>query len=78
MTRPSHGKKSEYEKYIDYMAATILMPKDSVVKDLNETNFFQLDTKEKRKIVLEMAEHYQIEDIAVLKRIREVRILDSN
>ncbi len=71
--RPTHGQKNEHEQFIDYMAAAILMPENSVAKKLDEKNYFALDKKQKKEIILDMAREYRVDEVTVLRRIYEVR-----
>ena len=73
ITRPNKHEKDNHEQYIDYMAAAILLPKEKMLEYLERVNYLHLDKRDKVRHVMLIAKEYNVEDVVVLRRVRELR-----
>ena len=70
-----HGKP-ESEQRADYAAAAIIMPIGKVERILKDMRFEELNSKEKKNIILKMTQMFQVTESSAIKRINEVRLLN--
>lgn len=63
------------EKESDYIALAHLMPLNQVVSFLDECNYENVAKRRRVKAVKRMVKTFGVQDVYVLRRIREVRML---
>lgn len=75
VTRPAGRNKSQIEQLADYTAAALLMPVDHVFDFLQEKNYMQVSAKKRMVYVRELCKEYRVNEMIVLRRIKEVYAL---
>ena len=78
VTRPNARNKSKIEQLADYTAAALLMPLDAVYTYLENNLYQNISVKERAKIVKELCEKYNVTEVIVLRRIKEVYVLKQD
>lgn len=63
------------EQKRDYMAASLLLPKDTFWHELEEASFFTLKADEQKQFIYKTAKNYMVPTDTVLRRIQELRVL---
>lgn len=71
-TRPRGYNKSLEEQYIDYMAASLLMPYAEVLKYLKNNSYDEAPKKVKVKLIYRLCELYSVSEVVALRRVNEV------
>lgn len=71
-TRPDGKNKPTVDQLADYTAAAILLPMQDLKAFLEERNYKNLKKSKKLSIIKELCERYNVEDILVVRRIREI------
>lgn len=76
-TQQSGHGKPEIEQIADYTAAAILMPRNKVIKFLNDVHYNDMDLKQKKRTISQMCKMFEVSEISAIKRIKEVKSLCS-
>lgn len=76
-TRPSGYHKSTEEQYIDYMAASLLMPYAEVLRYLKNNNYNAASRKSRLKLIYGLCSLYGVSEVVALRRVNEVILLEK-
>ena len=76
-TRPDRKDKDIIEQKADYLAAAMIMPRERVRKFLEEHNYQNASVSKKGKLIDQMCRDYNVTDVVVMRRIREVTKLEQ-
>ncbi len=71
-TRPDKYNKLPIEQLADYTAAAILLPKDEIYEYLEDKNYEKLPPRKRVNVIHSLCRKYQVGDVLVLRRIKEV------
>lgn len=63
------------EQERDYMAASILMPREKFWQELIDADYFNLSPKSRRDFVYRAAQEYNVETSTVFRRISELKVI---
>lgn len=74
-----NNNSEKREKYANYVAGALLMPKEMFYNDLKQYGFFETKSKWKRVHIAHLlSQKYAVDEIHVVKRIKEVKMLFSD
>lgn len=74
-----YSNSDKREQYANYIAGALLMPKEMIYNDLQQYGFFETKSKWKRiRIVHLLSKKYAVDEIHMVKRIKEVKMLFSD
>ena len=76
-TRPDRKDKDIIEQKADYLAAAMIMPRERVRKFLVEHDYENVSASKKMKLIDQMCKDYNVTDVVVMRRIREVTELEQ-
>ena len=76
-TRPDRKDKDIIEQKADYLAAAMIMPRERVRKFLVEHDYENVSASKKMKLIDQMCKDYNVTDVVVMRRIREVTKLEQ-
>ena len=72
-----HGKPEE-EQLADYAAAALLMPKNTLERFIETTQFYELDTRGKRKQIKSLCRMYCVSETMAIKRLKEIQVIEKS
>jgi len=76
--RPYGDNKDLREQAADYIAAALLMPIEDVYNFLTDNDYLNLSSKNKIKLCQKLCKKYNVDNIIVLRRVREVYYLKES
>lgn len=74
-SRSFFARKDKREQERDYMAACYIMPRDKFWSELQEADYFELDSKGRKYFVYSTAQKYNVEPSTVFRRISELNVI---
>lgn len=77
-TRPEGHNKDFIEQRADYTASAMLMPINEVADFLQKQKYSELPPKKRVSLIKNLCRKYNVAEVNVLRRIREVQELEKN
>lgn len=68
-------KRDASEQDRDYMAASLILPRDVFWKDLTDADYFNLSLADKKDFIYRAAQKYNVELSTVFRRIDELKVM---
>lgn len=75
--RPEGKDKDKREQRADYLAAAMIMPREKVYAFLEGNNYMNISSNKKLKLIAQMSREYNVRDVVVMRRIKEVIALEQ-
>lgn len=70
-------KRDDDEQKRDYMAASLIMPSKTIWEKLEACNYFQSSKNIKKQVIYSLADEYNVEPRAVIRRIHELQTMNG-
>ena len=73
----SFKEKNEHRQNQDYMAASLILQKDTFWDEIVKANYFELPVREREEFAFHAAQKYNIDPSVVFRRISELKVINN-
>lgn len=70
-------ERDESEQTRDYMAASLILQKDTFWDEIVKADYFDLPVKERKEFAFQAAQKYNVEPSVVFRRISELKVINN-